>query len=131
LINNAGIASALKEDVEQTDPEKLKEALFDEDINNPEEWEKTYRTNVCQLYYMTSGFLPLLNKGTEAEHSFSSTVINISSISGIVKASQHHFAYNTSKAAAIHLTKMLSHETQSSGIKIRINTIAPVYSQVR
>lgn len=125
LINNAGISSSAKDDTDREHPEGLKETLFDQDANNPEEWESVYRTNVCQLYFMTAAFLPLLSRGTEAEHGFSSTVINISSISGIVKVSQHHFAYNTSKAAAIHLTKMLAHEAQSSNIKVRINNIAP------
>ena len=74
---------------------------------------------------MTSAFLPLLQKATDAIPGWSSTVINITSISGIVKASQHHFAYNASKAAAIHLTKMLAHEIYTSGLKIRVNNIAP------
>lgn len=38
---------------------------------------------------------------------------------------QHHFVYNTSKAATVHLSKMLAHEVTSSGLKIRINNIAP------
>jgi NAD(P)-dependent dehydrogenase (short-subunit alcohol dehydrogenase family) len=125
LINNAGISSQARHDVEQEHPDKLRETLFDDDAATPEDWEDVYRTNVCQLYFMTAAFLPLLQKGTEAERGFSSTVINISSISGILKISQHHFAYNASKAAAIHLTKMLAHEISSSKLKIRVNNIAP------
>jgi len=52
-------------------------------------------------------------------------VIKISSISGIVQSSQHHFGYDASKAAAIHFTKMLASEVASNGLKIRINSIAP------
>ncbi|KAJ5267131.1 short chain dehydrogenase/reductase family [Penicillium angulare] len=74
---------------------------------------------------MTSAFLPLLQNGSEQEKGFSSTVINTTSISGIVKVSQHHFAYNASKAAAIHLTKMIAHETMTSKLRIRVNNIAP------
>jgi len=70
-------------------------------------------------------FLPLLQKASDQEHGYSGTVINISSISGIVQASQHHFGYNSSKAAAIHLTKMLASEVAENGLKIRINSIAP------
>lgn len=125
LINNAGISSQSREDVERTHPNKLREALFDNDAATFEEWESVYRTNVGQIYFMTSAFLPLLQKGTEVESKFSSTVVNISSISGIIKNSQHHFAYNASKAAAIHLTKLLAHEVTSSGLRIRINNIAP------
>lgn len=125
LINNAGISSQSRHDVEREHPEALKETLFDDDKATVEEWESVYRTNVAQLYFMSSAFLPLLQKSTDAQHGFSSTIINITSISGIVKTSQHHFPYNASKAAAIHLTKMLAHEVSDSGLKIRINNIAP------
>lgn len=70
-------------------------------------------------------FPALLQKGTSLDYGWSSTVINISSISGIVKTAQHHFVYNTSKTATMHLSKMLAHEVASSGLKIRINNIAP------
>lgn len=125
LINNAGISSRSRHEVEREHPVRLRETLFDDDAATPEDWEAVYRTNVCQLYFMTAAFLPLLQRGTDAERGFSSTVVNVSSISGIVKISQHHFAYNASKAAAIHLTKMLAHEIASSGLKIRVNNIAP------
>ncbi|KAL1981833.1 hypothetical protein VTN96DRAFT_2078 [Rasamsonia emersonii] len=129
LINNAGIVGQARQDVERQHPETLRQTLFDDESATENDWESVYRTNVCQLYFMTGAFLPLLQKGTEAEtaqqEGFSSTVINITSISGIVKTSQHHFAYNASKAAAIHLTKMLAHEIASSGLKIRVNNIAP------
>ncbi|PWY69521.1 NAD(P)-binding protein [Aspergillus heteromorphus CBS 117.55] len=123
LINNAGVSSA-HETTEDTDPHDLRESLF----NSPagmDEWERAYRTNVVQAHFTTTGLLPLLQKGSEVEHGWSSTVVNITSISGIVKVSQHHFAYNASKAAAIHLTKMLAHEIASSGLAIRVNNIAP------
>ena len=74
---------------------------------------------------MTGAFLPLLQRATEYHKGFSGTVINITSISGIVLKSQGHFSYNASKAAAIHLTKMLASEISNQGIKIRINSIAP------
>ncbi|KAK0655183.1 hypothetical protein B0T16DRAFT_450914 [Cercophora newfieldiana] len=44
-------------------------------------------------------FLPLLQASTERHHGWSGTVINISSISGLIKSAQHHFSYNASKAA--------------------------------
>ncbi|KAL4803556.1 hypothetical protein BDV18DRAFT_145021 [Aspergillus unguis] len=124
LINNAGVSSATQ-NTEQEHPQDLRKAFFDDPSSNMEEWDKTYRTNVVQCFFTTSAFLPLLNKSTEAEPGWSATVINISSISGIIKSSQHHFAYNASKAATIHLTKLLAHEITSSNLKIRINNIAP------
>ncbi|KAI9932569.1 hypothetical protein ASPWEDRAFT_122776 [Aspergillus wentii DTO 134E9] len=123
LINNAGISSPTQ-DTDQKDPKKLQEALF-KNQSKFQEWEEVMRTNVAQLFFVTTAFLPLLNKGTEEKRGWSSTVINISSISGLVKTSQHHFAYNASKAAAVHLTKMLAHEIVSSELKIRVNNIAP------
>ncbi|KAG9759969.1 hypothetical protein KCU73_g3121, partial [Aureobasidium melanogenum] len=50
---------------------------------------------------------------------------HIQVISGIVKTAQHHFAYNASKAAVIHLTKMLGFEIGNNGLKVRVNSIAP------
>jgi NAD(P)-dependent dehydrogenase (short-subunit alcohol dehydrogenase family) len=127
LINNAGISSQARHDVEREHAEGLKETFFDDEAATPEDWESVYRTNVTQLYFMSSAFLPLLQKSDplDKNNSFTSTIINITSISGIVKLSQHHFAYNASKAAAVHLTKMLAHEISSSGLKIRVNNIAP------
>ena len=42
-----------------------------------------------------------------------------------MKTAQHHFAYNASKAAVIHLTKMLGFEIGNNGLKVRVNSIAP------
>ncbi|KAJ5247984.1 hypothetical protein N7489_002672 [Penicillium chrysogenum] len=123
LINNAGISSPTQ-NTDPADPKKLQEELFNNQ-STAQEWEECMRTNVTQLFFTTTAFLPLLNKGTEDEHAWSSTVVNISSISGLVKSAQHHFAYNASKAAAVHLTKMLAHEIASSQLKIRVNNIAP------
>lgn len=77
----------------------MKESLFDNKDSTIEDWVDTYKTNVPQIFFMTTAFLPLLNKATEHQHGYSGCVINICSISGIVKTAQHHFAYNASKAA--------------------------------
>ncbi|KAJ5517812.1 Short-chain dehydrogenase/reductase SDR [Penicillium expansum] len=124
LINNAGISSHA-ETTEHEDASKLRKSLFDDEAADFDEWDRVFRTNVSQIFFMTTAFLPLLQKGSEQERGWSSTVVNITSISGIVKVSQHHFAYNASKAAAIHLTKMLAHEVSSSNLTIRVNNIAP------
>ncbi|GIK05026.1 hypothetical protein Aspvir_009125 [Aspergillus viridinutans] len=124
LVNNAGI-SGQKHDTDSQSAEELHQKLFKDEANSFEEWDEIFRTNVTHLYFTTAAFLPLLNKGTDIEHGWSSTVVNISSISGIIKASQHHFHYNASKGAAIHVTRMLAHEIASSNLKIRVNNIAP------
>lgn len=43
----------------------------------------------------------------------------------MVQVAQHHFAYNASKGAAIHLTRILASEIASNGHKIRVNSLAP------
>ncbi|KAI5264004.1 NAD(P)-binding protein, partial [Aureobasidium subglaciale] len=124
LVNNAGISSNTMQTEAKT-AEEMKANLFDNPDSTIEDWTDTYKTNVPQLYFMTMAFLPLLQKATEHQHGYSGCVINITSISGVVKTAQHHFAYNASKAAAIHVTKMLAFEIGNNGIKVRVNAIAP------
>lgn len=124
LINNAGISTGAQ-DTKPESAEGLRQNLFEHPSGDIGAWDDTFRTNVSQLFFMTVAFLPLLEKGSEQEYGWSSTVLNVTSISGIVKVSQHHFAYNTSEAAAIHLTKMLAHEVMTSKLPIRVNNIAP------
>jgi len=124
LINNAGIAGNTQTTEAKT-AEEMKKNLFEDESSTFEDWTNTYQTNVPQLFFMTMAFLPLLQKASETQYGYSGTVINISSISGIVQSSQHHFGYNASKAAAIHLTKMLASEVAQNEIKVRINSIAP------
>ncbi|MCJ1305966.1 hypothetical protein MMC08_008783 [Hypocenomyce scalaris] len=124
LINNAGIQGATQSPTGES-AEELKQNLFDPENATFEDWETTYRTNVTQIYFMTTAFLPLLQKASEHQHGFSGTAITIGSISGITLKSQNHFAYNASKGAAHHVTKLLASEISNAGLKIRINTIAP------
>lgn len=124
LINNAGISSTTQQ-VEAKTAEEMSKNLFDDENATFEDWTSTYATNVPQIFFMTTAFLPLLQKASEHQYGYSGTVVNITSISGIVQTAQHHFAYNASKAAAIHLNKMLAHEVASNGLKVRINSIAP------
>ncbi|KAF7337093.1 Nad-binding protein [Mycena venus] len=122
LVNNAGIAPE-KTTPDGKDAEEVKKNLFDP--TTVEEWTSVYATNVVAPYLMTTAFLPLLQRATEQHHGYSGTVINITSISGLLKVSQGHFSYNTSKGALIHLNKMLATEVAKAGLKIRINGIAP------
>lgn len=124
LINNAGIASTTQ-NTDIQNPDELSDTLFKDETVTFDQWERVYRSNVTQIYFMTVAFLPLLQTGTDTERGWSSTVINISSISGIVKTAQHQFPYNTSKGAAIHLNRLLANEIISSNLKVRVNCIAP------
>ena len=124
LINNAGISSeSLTTEVHSAT--EMQEELFSTDKSTFDDWADVYRTNVASVYFTTTAFLPLLQKSSERHHGWSGTVINISSISGIVKSAQHHFSYNASKSAAIHLTRLLAAEVANNHLKVRINSIAP------
>ncbi|CCG81847.1 Short-chain dehydrogenase [Taphrina deformans PYCC 5710] len=136
LVNNAGI-SGTSEGPQSTNasggtegsPEgetaqELKDNLWGakDDFDT---WTDIYRTNVAALYYTSVAFLPLLESASKHHHGYSGTIINITSISGLTKQAQNHFAYNSSKGAAIHLNEMLATELANNGIKIRVNSIAP------
>lgn len=123
LINNAGISGEHHPVTEAKSAKELSSALFDK--ASFEGWGEVYQTNVAAVYFTTAAFLPLLQASTELHAGWSGTVINISSISGLVKTAQHHFSYNASKGAAVHLTRMLSSEIAATGLKIRVNGIAP------
>ncbi|GJC85545.1 rhamnolipids biosynthesis 3-oxoacyl-[acyl-carrier-protein] reductase [Colletotrichum liriopes] len=124
LVNNAGVSSGAVE-VESDSAHDMKSSLFDSESSNFEDWTDTYRTNVAAVFYVAASFLPLLQKSTEIHGGWSGTVINISSISGMIKKSQHHFSYNASKAATIHVNRMLAEEIAANGLKVRVNSIAP------
>ncbi|KAI9819469.1 MAG: hypothetical protein M1827_006917 [Pycnora praestabilis] len=127
LVNNAGIArdehtaypSNGKPDFSSAD--SVSEHLLKSESQN---WADTFQTNVTAQYFMAAAFLPLLAKGREATPGFTSSVVNITSISGVMKgSSMGQFAYASSKAATIHLTRMLA--TTFVETKVRVNSIAP------
>jgi len=92
--------------------------------SEPEQWQETFQTNLTAQYFVTAAFLPLLAKGRDLTPGFSSSVCNIASISGVMKGtSSGQFAYATSKAGFIHMTKLMA--TTFAEAKIRCNCIAP------
>jgi NAD(P)-dependent dehydrogenase (short-subunit alcohol dehydrogenase family) len=58
LINNAGILSGTFQ-TEASTAEEMRENLFDYEKSTFEDW---YRANVPQSFFMTTAFLPLLQK---------------------------------------------------------------------
>ncbi|KAH9999669.1 short-chain dehydrogenase [Russula compacta] len=129
LVNNAGISGPVTpflnnpQAPENANAETLGTALFNDD--GLDAWSTLYKINTFSIYYMTTAFLGLLEKGSRDVEGYTSSVVNITSISGILKIAQSHFAYNSSKAAATHLTKLLATEIALKNIPVRINSIAP------
>ena len=92
--------------------------------SDPDAWASTFHTNVTSHFFMSAAFIPLLALGTKSTPHYSSSITNITSISGLMKGSSSgQFAYASSKAALVHLTRMLA--TTLKDTKIRVNQIAP------
>lgn len=131
LVNNAGIARDDNTRFSKHAPPNMQNAVSISEHflkSEPQQWEDTFRTNVTAGYFMSMAFLPLLAKGQEVpalrEENYTSSVVNVSSISGSMKTSSGgQFSYAASKAAFTHLTRMLA--TTFSGTKVRVNAIAP------
>ncbi|KAJ7134395.1 hypothetical protein C8R44DRAFT_423745 [Mycena epipterygia] len=131
LVNNAGqvgpTSPFLNDSAapERKDAETFGQSLFDNEA--PSEWADVYSINTFPIFFVTTAFLGLLDKGTRESQipGFTSSVVNITSISGLIKLAQDHFAYNSAKAAASHLTKMLATEFALKGVRVRVNAVAP------
>jgi NAD(P)-dependent dehydrogenase (short-subunit alcohol dehydrogenase family) len=121
LITAAGI-SGPKNPPEETKASEIKDKLWTEEFD---EWNNVFTTNVHSVYFTAVALLPLLQAGTEQTPSHSSSIITISSMSGIMSDAQGHFAYNASKGGTVHLTKLLAKEFAK--LKVRVNSIAPGY----
>ncbi|CAE6456114.1 unnamed protein product [Rhizoctonia solani] len=129
LFNNAGRSGPKspfftdESAPENKDPHTLGSSMFD--AEEFEDWSSLYTTNASSIFFVTTAFLGLLHKASDERGAWSAGIINTSSISGQMKRSQNHFAYNSAKAASIHLTKMFSTELAIKGIPVRVNSIAP------
>ena len=125
LITNAGIPGPKVSPDTGDAPSLLDKIWKNESV---EDWQNVFQTNVTACYFSAIAFLPLLQASMEPSGKFvsrSASIIVISSMSGIMRDSQGHFAYNAAKGATVHLSKLLSSELEKTSI--RVNSIAPGY----
>jgi NAD(P)-dependent dehydrogenase (short-subunit alcohol dehydrogenase family) len=73
---------------EHKDAGTLGRALFDNE--SFESWSSLYNVNTFPIFFVTTAFLGLLATGSEDRPGYTSSVINITSISGIMKLAQNH-----------------------------------------
>ncbi|KAK5711738.1 hypothetical protein LTR15_012333 [Elasticomyces elasticus] len=128
VMCNAGVGGP-KAPPEQEGGEELKKNLWENE--SVEAWNECYNVDVTAVYFTAVACLPLLQKGLKSSGTggpferFGPSIITTSSMSGLMRDSQGHFAYNTAKGATVQLTKLMSAEFLKTGI--RVNSIAPGY----
>lgn len=69
------------------DTETLGRALFDSASYN--DWGSLFGINTSALHFVTTAFLGLLAEGSKDEALYTSSVINVTSISGNIKLAQN------------------------------------------
>jgi NAD(P)-dependent dehydrogenase (short-subunit alcohol dehydrogenase family) len=82
---------------EHKDAETLGMALFNNE--SFEAWGSLYSINTFSIFFVTNAFLGLLDKGSQEPNrpNYISTVINITSISGLIKLAQDHVCCNVNR----------------------------------
>ena len=92
-------------------------------------WDRVFDLNVKSQFYMTVALLPLLEAGKSNTHHAS--VINIASVAGYTPMASSPlsgsgsgtYSYQPSKAASLHLTRMLAYELADRFVMV--NALCP------
>ena len=81
------------------------------------DWDFSFDLNVKSMYRMCRAFLPVMLQAGKG------SIINVSSAASSIKAAPNRFAYGSTKAAVIGLTKAIAADFIRRGI--RCNAICP------
>lgn len=86
-----------------------------------EAWEKVMSVNVAGVFELTQALLPMLTK--TASDDDPARVVNVGSVMGEIPIGDGAYSYSASKAAVLHMTKILAKEL--SGQRVTVNALAP------
>src|ERR1035437_1538006 len=103
-VNNAGVGNATA-GIDTTD----------------DEWRRVYGVNVDGLFYCCRAEAQWM-----LDHDVRGSLINTVSMSALISVPQHQTPYNSSKSAALGLTRSLANELAPSGI--RVNAVSPGFT---
>ena len=84
-------------------------------------WEFSFDLNVKSMYRMTRTFLPAMLE--RAKETGTASILNMASMASSIKGFPNRFAYGTTKAAVIGLTKAVAADYVRQGV--RCNAICP------
>lgn len=84
---------------EHKDAETLGTALFNNE--SFEGWADLYKINSASIFFVTTAFTGLLAKGSKDVEGHWSSVVNITSMSGVIKLAQNHVSLLNSPTISI------------------------------
>lgn len=84
-------------------------------------WDKVMSVNVTGIFDLTQKLLPLLMKSASDDDP--ARVVNVGSVMGEVPMGDGAYSYAASKAAVLHLTKIMAKEFAS--YRVTVNALAP------